>query len=374
MRIVVNAALLPEIYSREYISFLSEAFRRITKNHPEETFIFICENQDAHLFVYENKAEIIKVRARKRNFILWKYWYDIRIPALLKKYKADLFFSPGLFGSLNTNLPQCLIATGVDFSSPPLFFTKSQLLFFKRRTQKSIATAKKIITFSAFAKTDLNKRFKNAENKTTAIPLIIPENNESPTDLLKNEIKIKYTAGKEFFLYAGSIHPSGNLITLLKAFSLFKKRQQSNLKLIICGNGLNSYKTFSRLLETYKYKADIIVINHCSHDELSKLMLSAYAFVYPVLSNSLFTSVLQAMQSELPVIVSDNPMLNEMVKDSALYVKPENPQDIAEGMMRIYKDEKLRTELIEKGKVVLNHLRQQDAAEQLWKVMQEGLL
>ena len=41
----------------------------------------------------------------------------------------------------------------------------------------------------------------------------------------KTATKNKYTEGKEYFVYAGAIHPRKNLINLLKAFSVFKKRQ-----------------------------------------------------------------------------------------------------------------------------------------------------
>jgi glycosyltransferase involved in cell wall biosynthesis len=34
-------------------------------------------------------------------------------------------------------------------------------------------------------------------------------------------------------VYAGAIHPRKNLMNLLKAFSIFKKRQQTNMKLML---------------------------------------------------------------------------------------------------------------------------------------------
>ena len=51
----------------------------------------------------------------------------------------------------------------------------------------------------------------------------------------KESWKDSFTEGREYFLYVGSVHPRKNLINLLKAFSGFKKRQKTNMQLVIAG-------------------------------------------------------------------------------------------------------------------------------------------
>ena len=128
MRIVVNAALLPDIYSSEYISFLSETFARITRNHPEHNFIFICETKDADLFSFEKNTGFVKTKVSRRNAITWKYWYDVRIPALLRKYKADLFITSEVC-SLRTKVPQLIIIHDLAFLKDPLCVSKKYLKY-----------------------------------------------------------------------------------------------------------------------------------------------------------------------------------------------------------------------------------------------------
>lgn len=62
----------------------------------------------------------------------------------------------------------------------------------------------------------------------------------------KIKVKEQYTAGTEYFLYAGSFRPGKNLVNLLKAFSLFKKRQQSNWKLVLAGVAEEGYTVFEQ--------------------------------------------------------------------------------------------------------------------------------
>ncbi|MEI9807188.1 MAG: hypothetical protein WDO16_04480 [Bacteroidota bacterium] len=48
--------------------------------------------------------------------------------------------------------------------------------------------------------------------------------------------------------------------------------------------------------------------------------------------------------------------MQEMAKEAALYVKPGDHTDIADKMMMLYKDENLRSLLIQKGKVISDGL------------------
>ena len=58
----------------------------------------------------------------------------------------------------------------------------------------------------------------------------------------KELIKEKYADGKAYFLFSGDINQRSNLINLLKAFSFFKKRQKSNMLLLIAGNADEAFK------------------------------------------------------------------------------------------------------------------------------------
>ncbi|HQV61543.1 MAG TPA: hypothetical protein PLG08_12240, partial [Chitinophagaceae bacterium] len=91
MRIAVNTRFLLKDYLEGYGNFLYETFRRITENHPEHEFIFIFDRPFDIRFVFKANVTPVVAGPAARHPLLWKYWYDIKIPALLKKYKADIF-------------------------------------------------------------------------------------------------------------------------------------------------------------------------------------------------------------------------------------------------------------------------------------------
>jgi glycosyltransferase involved in cell wall biosynthesis len=109
------------------------------------------------------------------------------------------------------------------------------------------------------------------------------------------------------------------------------------------------------------------MLGYVDEPELSNIMGSAYALVYPSLWEGFGVPVLEAMQCGVPVITSSFSAMEEIAADAALYADAENFENIAEQMMRIYKDENLRKELIEKGKIVASHYSWDRTAGLLWK-------
>ncbi|HRF18978.1 MAG TPA: hypothetical protein PK977_12465, partial [Chitinophagaceae bacterium] len=65
--------------------------------------------------------------------------------------------------------------------------------------------------------------------------------------------------------------------------------------------------------------------------------------------------------------------MQEIANEAALYAKPESPADIAEKMMLLYKDEKLRSQLIEKGRVVVKQYSWEQSAERLWQSIEKAI-
>ena len=156
-------------------------------------------------------------------------------------------------------------------------------------------------------------------------------------------------------------------MNLLKAFSIFKKKQQSNLKLILAGRLAWKYESFVKDLKTYKYRSDVIMTGYLEEDELIKVVGSAYALVYPSLLEGFGIPVLEAMSCDVPVITSTNSSMQEIAKDAALYADPKDYHDIADKMMLLYKDEALRKELVQKGKRIVSEYSWNRTAELLWQ-------
>jgi glycosyltransferase involved in cell wall biosynthesis len=374
MIIAVNTRFLLKDQLEGYGYFIFETFRRITALHPEHKFIFIFDRPFDRRFIFSENITPVVSGPPARHPLLWKYWYDVKIPRLLKKYKADLFVSPDGYCSLNTKIPQCMVVHDLAFLHFPSHAKKSHLFYLKKYTPKFLEKAKTIATVSEFSKRDILDQYKIDPQKINVVYSAAKEKFAAVSEETKTETKIKYSSGHEYFLYVGAIHPRKNLLNLLKAFSVFKKRLKSNFKLILVGRLAWKYDQFLEKLKTYKYRDDVIMPGYIDEEDVVKLTASAYAVVYPSLWEGFGVPVLEAMNCNVPVLTSANSSMQEIASEAALYFDPTNHEDIAEKMMRIYKDEMLRNQLIEKGKSVTKNFSWDKTAALLWDCIQKTVV
>ncbi|HNR16460.1 MAG TPA: glycosyltransferase family 1 protein [Chitinophagaceae bacterium] len=373
MRIAVNTRFLLKDYLEGYGYFLYETFRRITEKYPEHEFIFLFDRPFDPRFVFQKNVTPVVAGPAARHPILWKFWYDVKVPSLLKKYKADVFVSCDGFCSLNTSLPQCLVVHDLAFLHYPEAIKKSHLLFYKKYTPKFLNKAKSVVTVSDFSKNDIIRQYGMISKQVDVVYSAAKEIFHPLTDAEKQEVKNKYTDGKEYFVYTGSIHPRKNLVNLLKAFSVFKKRQQSGMKLVLAGRLAWKYEIFIDNLKSYKYRDDVVVTGYLPEAELVGITGAAYAMVYASLFEGFGVPVLEAMKCQVPVITSAGSAMQEMSKDAALYANANSYTDIADKMMLLYKDENLRSELIGKSKTIADEYSWERTAALLWQAIQKAV-
>ena len=372
MVIAVNTRFLLADRMEGYGYFIKEVFNRIALSHPEHQFYFFFDRPFSARHIQAPNIKGIVVPPAARHPILWRYWYDLKIPLALRKIKADLFVSPDGFASLYTRVPQCMIVHDLGFLHHPDAYRESHVQYYKRQTPKYLKKVRSIGTVSQFSREDLLKQYRIRQEKLSVVysacrEIFVPSNDQE-----KERTKQKYTEGREYFIYVGAIHPRKNLVNLLKAFSLFKKRQQSEMKLVLAGRLAWKNDEFLKLLNTYKYRKDVVLTGYIEEEELVKLTGAAYALVYPSLFEGFGVPVLEAMRCHVPVLTSSNTSMEEIAGDAGLLFNPHDPADMGDKLMRIYKDEDLRRLLINKGIEREKEYSWARTAELVWECMEKA--
>jgi glycosyltransferase involved in cell wall biosynthesis len=169
-------------------------------------------------------------------------------------------------------------------------------------------------------------------------------------------IRERYTDGKPYFLSKDVARD--DLVYLLKAFSKFKKRQKSEMKLVIL-KSLPGELGYDPVLENYRYKNDVVLINH-----ENMFLAAAYALVIPG-KEGFMSDALDAMSVCIPVIVPHGSPVEEWGDGVALSYAGDSIDDLADKLMLIYKNED----------VWLNHGRagKETAALYTWERTSEAI-
>jgi len=369
MQIAVNAIFLQKTSLEGYGWYVQEVFKRLVNQHPEHEFIFVFDRAYDASFVFAKNVTPVVVTPAARHIFSFKYWYDIKAPKALKKFQPAVWVQPYGFCSLTTKIPQLMVVHDLAFLHFPAFISWHQRWYYQRFTPKFLQKAKQIVTVSEFSKQDILLHYPVQANKLSVVHGAAREGFDPLDWGSRDATKASYADGREYFLFVGGVHPRKNLMNLLKAFSLFKKWQHSNMKLLIVGRLAWQYSDIIEKLKSYKYREDVVMLNYVSDHTLTQLTASAYALVYPSFFEGFGLPILEAMKSGVPVITSNTSSMPEIAGDAALFASPNDPDAIAKQLLLIYKDESAREKLVEAGKLRAAGFSWEATANKFWEAI-----
>lgn len=225
---------------------------------------------------------------------------------------------------------------------PILFkeFHKKQYLFYKVILKYVLRNIKMVITPSSYTKELVLKYYGLDESKVQVIPLGV--NNHS------KKVEMNSEHFSPYILYVGRINEMKNISQIVKAFKIVRK--SLDISLVVVGDDENK---FNQIITDANCDTDtklgIKFYTNVHESEKFSLMQNALVFIYPTLFEGFGFPPLEAMSNGCPVIVSDNSSFPEVCGNAAYYVDPKNDIEIANGIIEILKNEKLRLNLIERG-------------------------
>lgn len=320
-----------------------DLFLKVAKDHPQHIFIFILAPLNSSLNFPENIIPVI-IKDPKIT-LLSQVINDQKISFVLKKYKADVYLSEKYLP--NAKVAQCLIGN-------------------KEEKKTGLQKAKVVVVDSQFSKQEIIKKCKIEEDKICVVHPGVGESFNPVDPDNREKLKEEYAEGNEYFLSAAENAGTNNLLNLLKAFSIFKKRLKSSMQLLIISRN-KLHPEFIEQLRLYKLKSEIKIYENIDENQLPKITASAYAMIHLADFAGFNIPPLTSIKCNVPVIVTEKSKSAEICGNAALYVNPADNKDIAEKMMLIYKDEKLRQQIIEKGKQQIEKYSWDKAADSLWQ-------
>ncbi len=314
--------------------------------YPQHTFIFIFDRSYPGMHLLTGNCIPVVAGPGVNSQLMQYFWYNYKLPALLRRYKADIFLGVNGCCSMSTKIPQCLLLREGVFNGDSHLPGKKNARFVKKQLPLFLDRAARIIATSNLCREQVIDILPAAAAKTTVV-YPAAGNGFEPVDQAKSElVKAEYTNGREYFLHGGTISSRNQLINLLKAFSMFKKRQKSNMHLVIAGHIYLPENQLKSTIGTYKYRDDVKITGYLSTPVFAPLLGSAYALVHTGTGMQLPA---EAMICGVPVIAADTAIMQEICGDAALYMNPGSPEAIAEQLMLVFKDENLRNRQILNG-------------------------
>jgi glycosyltransferase involved in cell wall biosynthesis len=347
-------------------SYLYPIFLVIAKENPDEEFIFLTDKNVGQLSDLPGNCKVIPVNPTLKNGLLMHYWYNFKLPSILKKHDVAALITETSVGCLRTNIPQCLLVKDISFLKKKQFSTEYSFYikkFFHRFIHKSSA----VLVAENFMMTKLLLKYPSLQQKISFAGHGL-NSSYQPMQPGKREAWLdQHTEGYEYFICDCSSLMLPHIVTLLKAYSIFKKRLKSNMRLILLLRDVTSDECVKDF-KNYKYRNEVKFIAHQSEETSASLIAAAYGFIH--LPTQLITGItgLNAMQCGVPLLIYDSPEARALYGDAAIY-SLNNEKLLADNMILLYKDETARNEYIKKGGSLTASYNWRDAAHQIWQTI-----
>lgn len=340
-------------------------------SHPEHTFYFIFDRPYHQSFIFSENVKPIVIGPQARHPLLYFLWFELSIRYVLWKIKADIFFSPDGYLSLGSKVKAVNVFHDLNFEHYPKDLPLAERFYYRTFFKKYARKASRIATVSEYSKQDIVKQY---NIKPALIDVVYNGANEAykPVDEeIRTITRKKYTQGRPYFFFIGSLHPRKNLVNLFRAFDLFKENDKQDHVLLIVGAKKWWTGEIADVFNNMKFKDLVFFTGRLETDEIKNVMGSAAALTYVSYFEGFGIPIVEAFRCGTPVISSNVTSMPEVCGDAALLVNPFQPDDIARAMHTVVTDKALANMLISNGYKRAEIFTWDKSSERLWNCIEK---
>ncbi len=370
-----------------------EPLRTGTENYSHNlisTLGKIDKKNNYRLYLRTQNAEL-KTQNWPRNFEfkligLPRLWTQLGLAFECLLRPPDILFIPAHTIPVirRANLKSIVTIHDLGAEFLPGAHTFPQKLYLTFSTGYALRAATAIIAVSAATKNDLISKFGVDPEKIFVVYHGIDQNKfKIKNEKLKIEKTLKkYKIKRPYILFVGTIQPRKNLEKLIQAFALLAKSKEQRaknnseryalgpLQLVIVGKLGWLYDEILQAPKRFGIEKKVKFLNYIQDSDLPYIYAGAEVFVLPSLVEGFGLPVLEAMAAGIPVLVSNRTSLPEVGGNAAIYFNPQNSQEIAQAILQVLTNPKLRKDLVEKGKKQVAKFSWEKTAAQTLRVFE----
>ncbi|NLX07875.1 MAG: glycosyltransferase family 4 protein [Phycisphaerae bacterium] len=187
-------------------------------------------------------------------------------------------------------------------------------------------------------------------------------------------VRAKYGLADErrYVLALGSSDKRKNTVGILEAWAVVPDRLRSQISLLAVGIPDPALDGFARRARELDVASSVVLGGFADETDLSALISGAEVLCYPSLGEGFGLPVLDGFACETAVLTSSVSSLPEVAGDAAWLVDPADRRAIAAGLVRLLDDQRLRNELVQRGRVRASEFTWRACAETACRVFEQA--
>jgi len=259
----------------------------------------------------------------------------------------------------------------------PEKFRRWHRTFSRYLLPRVVKSVEAIVSLSEATKRDLVELLDVAPERVRVIPCGVSRRFApfAPDDPHLENVRHRYSLPENYAITVGAIEPRKNLPRLLRAIDLLSHTQPSfrDMKLLHVGPAGWLSDEVGATISALRLEQRVRFLGYVPIEDLVALYQLARVSVYPSLFEGFGLPVLEAMASGCPVVTSNCSSLPEVAGDAAILVDPTSVDSIAEGLARVWEDDRLRGDMIARGRRRATRFTWDAAARETMKLYDDVL-
>ena len=303
-----------------------------------EYFVFVAPGDDRCLEDTQN-VHILEIGGD-----FYPLWEQVTLMKAANELNLDMLHCTSNTAPIRCKIPLILTLHDIIFLEPRDKANKSfyqNMGWFYRRlvVPRILKKCKRIITVSNFEKNNIMSKLDLPQGK---IAMIYNGYNEwfKPLDDTEQIYK-KYIDSSGYFFFLGNTDPKKNTERTLVAYSKYLEKSEVKRRLLMADLDKSFLSSIIERNHIENILPQIVMPGYIVNKDLPYIYNNAFAFLYTSLRESFGIPLLEAMACGTPVITSNTSSMPEIGGPEAILINPEDPDEIAEKMLQLEKDEAL---------------------------------
>lgn len=201
---------------------------------------------------------------------------------------------------------------------------------------------------------------------------IAPHFQPLPKAAARAQVATDYGLHAPYVLFVGVIAPRKNVVRVIEAYDLFRRRTCSEAVLALVGRRWLT-DDVDACVRRLGLTQQVRFIEHVPNNQLPTLYSAAEMLVFPSLWESFGIPIIESMACATPVVTSRGSCLPEIAGGATLLVDPRDVEEIADAMCRLHDDPLLADTLREKGLLRARQFSWRACAQQTLAAYQQAL-
>ncbi len=233
----------------------------------------------------------------------------------------------------------------------PEYFAAEMLLYREIVYRTLCYQARMVAVASEWTRQDVMRQYGLPQEKVVVAPLAPPTETMAPPSAEELAlVRRKFELPEAFLFYPAQTWPHKNHLGLLEALALLGERRGLRPALVCSGRQNNFFPVIAERARTLGLENQVRFVGVVSRRELASLYTLCRAVVIPTKFEAVSFPLWEAFLAGAPAACSNVTSLPEQAQDAALQFDPDDAEQMAEALGRLWTDGELRAELVERGR------------------------